>query len=1053
MGFAPAGFFVLRTPLLPFDALAALTGSRDAARSRLRAIVEQPAVREALFLASPTLEADIDRWLREPPGERTIKAERSLVRYVCRMTGRATPFGLFSGCSVGELGEHTHLELEPLARDRRHTRLDMYYVCALADAIARAPELRDEWTYRPSSSLYAVAGELRYAEAVLRDGARDYHLAVVEPTPHLDATLARARPGATIATLAAALVADDPEVELAEARGFIDQLIDAQLLVADLAPTVTGPESIAAVLTAIDDKPALAEITAPLHAITGRLAELDAGGLGHPPAVYRELADQLAAMPVKPDLPRLFQVDMVKSSPAAVLGADVLAEIQRGVDVLHRLGPPAANDSMAGFRAAFEARYGAQELPLAEVLDEDNGIGFETPGGAAAEGSPLLRGLAFNRGGGVGAFIGRDQFLLRKLEQLWRDGADELALTDADVTALTTPERAPLPDSFAVMAQLAARSPDDLAAGRFRVLLEHAGGPSAALLLGRFCHADPALRARVIEMLRVEQAARPDAVYAEIVHLPEGRIGNVVSRPVLRDYEIAYLGASGAPLERQITLDDLVVRVEQGRVVMRSRRLGRDVVPRLSNAHNYAVRSLGVYRFLCALQRQGVMAATMWSWGALAGSSFLPRVTIGRVVLATRSWQWDTATVGKLKAVATAPIAAQRDAIDQLRARDRLPRWIAVVEGDNALPIDLDSELLIDALVQAVKSRDRVRVTELFAAPDELTTRSPEGRFVHELIVPFASEPVARPAIAARVSATSALPRSRPPGSEWIYAKLFAGPATVDRVLRETITPLVAELRALGQPCTWFFIRYGDPSWHLRLRLHGDPAWLHAEVLPRVTTAAHAELARGTISNFQLDTYDREIERYGGEHAMRIAEQLFCADSDAVLAMLPLVVGELGADARWRLALLGTDRLLGDLGFSLERKLAVVRSSRTGFGRELGAGADFEHQLGDRFRGERAQLEAMLAATSPRADSPHLAPAWPALAMRSARIAPLATELVALEQAHRLASSIDELAASFIHMHANRMLRSAARAQELVITDFLVRLYESQIARARKRPA
>src|SRR5580693_9384260 len=135
MGFAPAGFFVLRTPLLPFDTLAGLTGSRDAARAKLRAIVEHPAVREAVFLASPSLEADIDRWLREPPGERTIKAERSIVRYVCRMTGRATPFGLFSGCSIGriggELGEQTHLQLEPLDRDRRHTRLDMYYVCAL----------------------------------------------------------------------------------------------------------------------------------------------------------------------------------------------------------------------------------------------------------------------------------------------------------------------------------------------------------------------------------------------------------------------------------------------------------------------------------------------------------------------------------------------------------------------------------------------------------------------------------------------------------------------------------------------------------------------------------------------------------------------------------------------------------------------------------------------------------------------------------------------------------------------------------------------------------
>jgi hypothetical protein len=35
-------------------------------------------------------------------------------------------------------------------------------------------------------------------------------------------------------------------------------------------------------------------------------------------------------------------------------------------------------------------------------------------------------------------------------------------------------------------------------------------------------------------------------------------------------------------------------------------------------------------------------------------------------------------------------------------------------------------------------------------------------------------------------------------------------------------------------------------------------------------------------------------------------------------------------------------------------------------------------------------------------------------------------------------------------MHANRMLRSTQRAQELVLYDFLDRLYESRAARIRK---
>jgi len=40
-----------------------------------------------------------------------------------------------------------------------------------------------------------------------------------------------------------------------------------------------------------------------------------------------------------------------------------------------------------------------------------------------------------------------------------------------------------------------------------------------------------------------------------------------------------------------------------------------------------------------------------------------------------------------------------------------------------------------------------------------------------------------------------------------------------------------------------------------------------------------------------------------------------------------------------------------------------------------------------------------------------------------------------------------DIAASHLHMHANRLLPSAQRAQELVIYEFLTRLYQAQLAR------
>ena len=179
--FTPSEFFALRTPLLPFKefldwsigreasaALAdpekleqALAFDRARLRERLALIAKRPEVRDALFVASPNIIERFHLWTDDPDSERGRKVEQVLVRYFSRMTGRATPFGLFAGCSVGTIADKTRLLIEERATYRRHTRLDMDYVFALTTELARDPELRKLFTYYPNSSLYRAADRVR----------------------------------------------------------------------------------------------------------------------------------------------------------------------------------------------------------------------------------------------------------------------------------------------------------------------------------------------------------------------------------------------------------------------------------------------------------------------------------------------------------------------------------------------------------------------------------------------------------------------------------------------------------------------------------------------------------------------------------------------------------------------------------------------------------------------------------------------------------------------------------------------------------------------------
>jgi thiopeptide-type bacteriocin biosynthesis protein len=1072
--FVPSGFFALRTPLLPFDELldfsdglespaagddpagreAACAADRARLLLRLQAVFDRPEVREALFLASPGLEVRFNPWLREPNGPDDPKMERALVRYFARMAGRATPFGLCAGGSVGTIGEETRLVLGDRAYYRRHTRLDMDYLVALTDALARQPDVGRGLVFGINSSLYRAHDRLRYLEVRRNGQGWTHHHVAVEATDYLAATLARAREETSAAALAASLLEDDPEAASEEAEDYIGDLIDNQVLISELRPAVTGPEPVLGLMARLRERSA-APAADCLEEARQDLEAIDACGLGAEPARYRQIAAQLEGLPGELELARLFQVDLVKPVMSASLGSTVLDEVLRGVSLLHHLARRPRDDRLDRFRQAFARRYEGREVPMIEALDDETGVGFDTLTGDSRNASSLLDDLTFPKAAEETVTWGRrETVLLRKLAEALAGSATQMTLRGDDLEAMAESSPPPLPDSFAVMAAIAAESEEALARGEFQLRLDGASGPSGARLLGRFCHADPLLHQHAVQLVRDEESLQPDAVFAEVVHLPEGRMGNILARPILRAYEIPYLGRASVPPDRQIPVTDLLVSVVGEQIVLRSARLGRRVLPRLTSAHNFGA-SQGIYRFLCALQVQGTAGDLGWDWGPLRDAPFLPRVVAGKLVLCRSSWR---VSQEELKPLGQARGSARFGAVQGWRAARRLPRWIAVVDGDNELPIDLNNILAVDTLIELIKGREQATLVELFPCPDRLVARGPDGRFVHELVVPFVRRGAGATAQGPDPSdvvlggsrpqphATMRPCRSFPPGSEWLYAKLYAGPAMLDELLRDVIRPIVDAVSRTGAVDRWFFVRYGDPDWHLRVRFHGRPARLQDELLPALQAAASPLIDDGRLWRFQLDTYEREVERYGGAEGIELAERLFHADSEAVLALAARLSEDARGDIRWRIALLGMDWLLADLGFDPDMQRAVIRQARQTFAAEFRADAEFRRQLGTKFRPERAGLTALLD-PNPEVGTP-LAFGREALRCRSQRLAPVLAELKVYARAGRLTAPLPELAVSYLHMHANRLLRSAHRAQELVLYDFLARLDESRAARA-----
>ncbi len=546
----------------------------------------------------------------------------------------------------------------------------MSYFGALADDLLRLPQLRDSVTFRTNSSLYRISDQFRYFEYKAdAKGHRTYGLVAVPATDYLGLVIARCATGARRGEIIELLAHEHPQLTVEDVGAYVAELIASQVLVADFPPRVTGPEPLEGMIARTQAVDALEPITDILCDTQRELIAIDARELGGRSQQHLRIASRLAALPTPVDSAKLFQVDLVKPVLRASIGPEVIAEVTRAVELLHRLTP--AENPLDELAARFAKRFEGREVRLVEALDEELGI---SP--ANADPSPLLEDLPFSGRATQGGEPMRPlhTFLLREIQEAMRTDSRELVIDEARLAPLYAGAPAPLFSAFSVMATIAARSQAAIAAGDFKVVVGGIKGASGASLMGRFCHADPVLERHIEDYARAEQAARPDAIFAEIVHLPQNRVGNILARPVLTDYEIVYLGQSGAPLDKQLAVTDLLVSVVDGRFVLRSERLNREVIPRMTTAHTL-YGGLAVYQFLGQLASAPALALRM---GPLDGLPFIPRIVVGRTVLHLATWRAEQA---ELAALDQPTVAARFAAVQALREKRRLPRLVAVKEN------------------------------------------------------------------------------------------------------------------------------------------------------------------------------------------------------------------------------------------------------------------------------------------------------------------------------------------------------------------------------------
>src|SRR5690606_13806675 len=137
--------------------------------------------------------------------------------------------------------------------------------------------------------------------------------------------------------------------------------------------------------------------------------------------------------------------------------------------------------------------------------------------------------------------------------------------------------------------------------------------------------------------------------------------------------------------------------------------------------------------------------------------------------------------------------------------------------------------------------------------------------------------------------------------------------------LASVLPIVITELRTKGIVQKWFFIRYADSEFHLRVRLRVTDKKHVSSVIQVFYRELVPYVSDDLIWKVQLDTYQREIERYGMS-SIALAESIFHIDSDAIIQVLREVDGLKKDEQRWLAALKMVDEMFFDFKLDVHRR-------------------------------------------------------------------------------------------------------------------------------------
>lgn len=786
-----------------------------------------------------------------------FKIFETVYKYWNRSHIRTTPFGLFSKVNIGSFGNKNDLEINP-DLDEKSITIDTEWLLKFIKLIEN--DMKDKLHYTLNNAAY-ILGDRVYLMYCLNE--KNIERKNIRFT-NVYSIIENSCRGEfkTLHSITNILLKDYGVEHFDNIKHYLDNLIDNEFLVSELYFSLMDNNPLKRIMEIISIRDKDNVHVKYILNIIDKMELYKSTEIGFGEKILLEI---IRTMKEKVECSNYIQVDCF-SDDSITLNKKSKYEIEEFISFLMYISSKDRFSYTDHYKDKFIEKYGvSQEVSLLEMFDK--GIGIEAPYGynnPQNEVDDHVETLMITDE--------EENELINMYEKAVKSD------TDIDLSCL---EYSIDYDKFKL--SNATKSLElyfSLTQENKEISLNLSGvigSKMAGKSFGRFAHMNGRFAELLLEINnKNEEYEERNTEICEITLLSDiSNHSNVMRTINTFEKELSLYTTNSKAKNNNVFLKNIYVGIENNKFYFRNIDTGKRIVFRMTNMYNLEMIS-NELRFL--LEASDIS----YDWHIFAWNNtyrkfnYIPKIKYKNIIIAPKQWKIQLEEFGNVTKLSDVKFSSL---LKEYFKENKIPYRFYFCEQDNKILLDLYNEN--DALIftNELKKNYRKFKHDYYALIKDVENGedvilSEDNSYKSEIVVPlFKIEKEKSDNLSINESSIreSLVSRSLLPFEDLLYYKIYIKNERQNEFISDYLDDIVGENQ-------YFYMRYADPKPHIRIRLFGKAEDLFRMYINNIEVFKNL-MDSAIISNVQLETYDREVERYGGLELLEIVEELFFIDS------------------------------------------------------------------------------------------------------------------------------------------------------------------------------